>query len=121
MKISSGTTRVRPRGPSVPRRVSRSQIEGFYREFFRPLVRRAIRRHGLSNEDARDVVQETFVRALMKMPSCENAELWLRQVVDYLSVNLQRTVRRRADLLARWGQVEETVSAVDLTVSEEEF
>ncbi len=78
------------------------EMEALYREFFRPLVRRARRRHRLSVEDARDVVQEAFVIALVKMDSEGNAEAWFRQVVDHLSVNLRRTVSRRADLLAQW-------------------
>src|SRR5690242_3854829 len=80
-----------------------SEIEAFYRELFLPLVRRAIRRHGLSNEDARDVVQEAFVVALAKMENEGNAAAWLKQVVDFLAVNLKRTASRRAGLLAKWS------------------
>jgi len=79
-----------------------SEIEAFYRELFLPLVRRAIRRHGLSNEDARDVVQEAFVVALVKMENEGNAIAWLKQVVDFLAVNLKRTANRRSGLLAKW-------------------
>lgn len=79
------------------------EIEAFYRELFMPLVRRAIRRHGLSNEDARDVVQETFVLALAKLDSHGNAVAWLKQVVDFTAVNVKRTAARRARLLARWN------------------
>ena len=84
-----------------------SQIEAFYRELFLPLVRRAIRRHGLSNEDARDVVQEAFLVALAKMGNDGNAIAWLKQVVDFLAVNLKRTASRRAGLLAKWSTSED--------------
>ena len=79
-----------------------SEIEAFYRELFLPLVRRATRRHGLSNEDARDVVQEAFVVALVKMENEGNAIAWLKKVVDFMAVNLKRTANRRAGLLAKW-------------------
>ena len=79
-----------------------SEIEAFYLELFLPLVRRAIRRHGLSNEDACDVVQEAFVVALVKMENEGNAIAWLKQVVDFMAVNLKRTALRRASLLAKW-------------------
>jgi DNA-directed RNA polymerase specialized sigma24 family protein len=74
---------------------------------FLPLVRRAIRRHGLSNEDARDVVQEAFLVALAKMGHDGNAIAWLKQVVDFLAVNLKRTASRRAGLLAKWAAPED--------------
>ena len=79
-----------------------AQIEAFYHEFYRPLIRRAIRRHDLSMEDARDVVHQAFVVALEKMEAEGNAQAWLRQVVDFLAVNMKRTSQRRATLLARW-------------------
>ena len=79
-----------------------SEIEAFFRELFLPLVRRAIRRHGLSNEDARDVVQEAFVVALVKMENEGNGIAWLKKVVDFIAVNLKRTANRRAGLLAKW-------------------
>lgn len=86
--------------------IDASEIEAFYRELYLPLVRRAIRRHGLSNEDARDVVQETFVVALAKMENEGNATAWLKQVVDFLAVNLKRTAARRASLLAKWSRTD---------------
>jgi len=79
-----------------------AEIEAFFHEFFRPLVRRAVRRHHLSTEDARDVVQEAFVVALTKMGPEGNAAAWLKQVVDFLAINLNRTRLRRAELLRRW-------------------
>jgi DNA-directed RNA polymerase specialized sigma24 family protein len=84
------------------RLVSGSEIEATYRDLFLPLVRRGIRRHRLSNEDARDVVQQAFVVALTKMEVEGNSAAWLKQVVDFLAVNLKRTAGRRADLIARW-------------------
>ena len=82
--------------------VKAAELDAFYRQFFLPLVRRAIRRHGLSNEDACDVVQEAFVVALVKMGAEGNAIAWLKQVVDFLAVNLKRTSSRRARLRAQW-------------------
>ena len=79
-----------------------AQIEAFYHEYYRPLVRRAIRRHGLSMEDARDVVHQAFIVALEKMEAEGNAQAWLRKVVDFLAINMKRTSARRASLLARW-------------------
>lgn len=83
--------------------VSPEKLEEFHLKFFLPLVRRAIRRHGLSNEDARDVVQEAFVVALAKLGSTSYALAWLKQVVDFQSINLKRTSARRARLLAQWA------------------
>ena len=88
--------------PEAVRVATAAQIEAFYHEFYRPLVRRAIRRHDLSMEDARDVVHQAFVVALEKMGAEGNAQAWLRQVVDFLAINLKRTSQRRASLLARW-------------------
>ena len=82
--------------------VKAAELDAFYRQFFLPLVRRAVRRHGLSNEDACDVVQEAFVVALVKMEAEGNAIAWLKQVVDFLAVNLKRTTSRRARLRAQW-------------------
>ncbi len=88
---------------SARRRVTWPALEAFHRRLFVPLVERAACKHGLSNEDARDVVQETFLLALVKLSSAENADLWLVQAVDYLSVNFQRRAQRRARLLTRWA------------------
>ena len=88
--------------PEAARVATAAQIEAFYHEFYRPLIRRAIRRHDLSMEDARDVVHQAFVVALEKMEAEGNAQAWLRQVVDFLAVNMKRTSHRRATLLARW-------------------
>ena len=101
--LGTGPIRAVPGSSETRTLAAASEIEAFYRELFLPLVRRAIRRHSLSNEDARDVVQEAFVVALVKMENEGNAIAWLRQVVDFLAVNLKRTTNRRAGLLAKWA------------------
>ena len=78
------------------------ELEVFYRQFFLPLVRRAVRKQGLSMEDAGDVVQDAFILALGKLDVSKNPKAWLYQVVDHLAVNWQRKVQRRAGLLAKW-------------------
>jgi len=78
------------------------ELETFYRQFFLPLVRRAVRKQGLSIEDAGDVVQDAFILALGKLDPSRNPKAWLYQVVDHLAVNWQRKIQRRASLLARW-------------------
>jgi RNA polymerase sigma factor (sigma-70 family) len=83
------------------------ELEAFYRQFFLPLVRRAVRKQGLSMEDAGDVVQDAFILALGKLDPSKNPKAWLYQVVDHLAVNWQRKLRRRADLLARWNSPEQ--------------
>lgn len=101
--MSAGEPVVRVSGepPAAPV-ADAAEIEAFFHEFFRPLVRRAVRRHHLSTEDARDVVQEAFVVALTKMGPEGNAAAWLKQVVDFLAINLNRTRLRRAELLRHW-------------------
>jgi DNA-directed RNA polymerase specialized sigma24 family protein len=79
------------------------ETDAFYRDFFLPLVRRAIWRHGLSSDDARDIVQDAFLIALEKMNSARRPEAWLVQVVDYLALNHRRKTARRSRLLARWS------------------
>ena len=91
-------------GQSTPRSVMPdADLAAFYEEVFLPLVRRATWRHGLSKEDARDVVQDAFLVALEKIDGAKNPKAWLIQVVDHLAANHQRKVLRRAGLLARWG------------------
>lgn len=82
------------------------QFDDFYRKFFLPLVRRATWKHRLEKEDARDVVQEAFLVALLKMDPARNPKAWLIQVVDHLSVNFQRKVARRAKLVSKWSPAE---------------
>ncbi len=70
--------------------VSAEVLEAFHRDLFLPLVWRATWRHGLSKEDARDVVQEAFLLAVVKMRGEGNPRGWLFQVVDNLCANHQR-------------------------------
>lgn len=86
------------------RAVTSAQLEEFHRSLFLPLVRRAAWRHGLSKEDARDVVQEAFLLAIVKMDTRGNPQGWLVRVVDHLSVNLRRKGIRHSQLEARWAR-----------------
>jgi DNA-directed RNA polymerase specialized sigma24 family protein len=79
------------------------ELEDFHRRFFLPLVRRATWKHGLSKEDARDVVQDAFLLAVLKLRVDGNPKAWLTRVVDHLSLNFQRKTARRSSLAARWG------------------
>jgi DNA-directed RNA polymerase specialized sigma24 family protein len=79
-----------------------AELEGFYRQLFLPLVRRATWKHGLCKEDARDVVQDAFVLAVVKLRAGGNARAWLMSTVDHLATNLRRKGARRARLEARW-------------------
>ncbi len=97
--------------PSPERRDDRSalvassnaaDLERFYCDYFLPLVRRGIRRHGLSADDAHDIVQEAFVLAIAKLDVSKNPRAWLYQVVDHLSKNFQRKAARRARLASIW-------------------
>jgi len=78
-------------------------LEEFHRRLFMPLVRRLSFRHGLSREDARDIVQETFVLAMSKLDPEGNPQSWFISVVDRLAIGFQRKRARRAFLAARWG------------------
>jgi DNA-directed RNA polymerase specialized sigma24 family protein len=90
-------------GAVVARRVVTSaQLEDFHRSLFLPLVRRAAWRHGLSKEDARDVVQEAFLLAIVKLDPKRNPKAWFIQVVDHLSINLRRKDLRHSQLAAKW-------------------
>jgi DNA-directed RNA polymerase specialized sigma24 family protein len=88
--------------PAVEASFAQDSLDEFYRLFFLPLVRRAVRRYGLSFEDAGDVVQDAFVLAVGKLDPARNPKAWLYQVVDHLAVNLRRKTQRRAALMARW-------------------
>ena len=81
------------------------QLNAFHKDLFLPLVRRATFGHGLSKEDARDVVQDAFVLALCKLDARKNPRAWLMSVVDKLSINHVRKSSRRARLSARWAPV----------------
>jgi DNA-directed RNA polymerase specialized sigma24 family protein len=78
-------------------------LDELYRRVFLPLVRRATWNHGLSKEDARDVVQEAFLLAVVKLDPGRNPKAWLVHVVDNLSINLARKASRHHRLEARWG------------------
>ena len=82
--------------------MSEADMERFYGEVFLPLVRRATWKHGLSKDDARDIVQDAFVLAIPRLDSAKNPKAWLIQVVDHLALNHQRKVARRARLANRW-------------------
>lgn len=106
-----------PAPAAPPRRaVSPEALEEFHRRLFRPLARRATCRHGLSEEDAKDVVQEAFVLAVVKLDAEGNPNAWFIGVVDRLAIGLQRKVARRALLAARWGyrpEIDETATDSD--------
>ena len=82
--------------------MSEADMEAFYRQIFMPLVRRATWKHGLSKDDARDIVQDAFVLAIPRIDSTGNPRAWLIQVVDHLALYHQRKSARRARLAERW-------------------
>ena len=97
-------------------------LEEFHRRLFRPLVRRAGWRHGLSEEDARDVVQEAFLLAVIKLDPDGNAESWFIGVVDRLAFGLRRKAARRARLAAHWGiqpEGAEALTGMDVEAGED--
>lgn len=85
------------------RRRARRQLESIHRKLFVRLVNRARWKHRLSTEDAKDIVQEAFVMAVVKIGSVENTRAWLEGVVDRLAMNHRRTQERRSRLLAIFG------------------
>ena len=89
--------------PGTPLLSDPSRFDEFYRRYFLPLVRRATWKHRLEKEDARDLVQEAFLVALVKLDPARNPKAWLIQVVDHLAVNFQRKVVRRAKLVTKWS------------------
>ncbi len=97
--------------------VSAAQFEEFHRRLFLPLVRRAMWRHRLSGEDARDVVQEAFVIALGKLKPGGDPASWFIKVVDHLCVNLRRKAARRNGLQARWGGAQTPGDQADALMS----
>jgi DNA-directed RNA polymerase specialized sigma24 family protein len=90
------------RGPNRRRLRLAAELETFYRQLFLPLVRRATWKHGLSKEDARDLVQDAFVLAVVKLKAGGNARAWLMSTVDHLAVNFRRKGARRARLEAQF-------------------
>ena len=97
--------------PTSPLLSDPAQFDDFYRRYFLPLVRRATWKHRLEKEDARDVVQEAFMVALIKLDPDRNPKAWLIQVVDHLSVNFQRKLVRRAKLVSKWSPTDAGVAA----------
>ena len=83
--------------------VSVADFEEFHRRLFMPLVRRAMWRHRVSGEDARDIAQEAFVIALTKLKPGGDPGCWFIKVVDHLCVNFRRKAARRYGLQVRWG------------------
>ena len=83
--------------------MSEAELATFYQQIFLPLVRRVTWRHGLSAEDARDIVQDAFVLAIERIDACGNPKAWLIQVVDHLSLNHSRKTIRRLQLSTKWG------------------
>ena len=106
------------RAPPPAPGVSWAVLEEFHRQYFLPLVWRATYKHGLSKEDAKDVVQDAFILAIAKLRAEGNPKAWLNQVVDHLSTNHQRKANRRAHLAAQWGL--EALAGGDKTAREEE-
>ena len=100
-----GTTR----GQTIRQLRLAAELDSFYRQLFLPLVRRATWKHGLSKEDARDIVQDAFALAVVKLKAGGNAPAWLASTVDNLAVNFRRKGARRARLEARW------LDPIDLT------
>lgn len=101
------------------RRLRRQEMGDFYRRFFVPLVRRLVWRHGLSEEDARDVVQDAFLLGFVKLESFANPKAWFNQVVDHLAMNWRRKAKRHADLLARFGPLREDPMQEELEIDTE--
>lgn len=87
----------------VARRLPDPEFEALYRALYSSLVSRARWRFRLPSEDARDIVQDAFAIALTRLDLASNPRAWLIQVVDYLSMNVCRKNRRRAELLSRWS------------------
>ena len=106
-KIVAGTT------PGNPLLSDPQRFDEFYRKYFLPLVRRATWKYRLEKEDARDVVQEAFLVALVKLDPARNPKAWLIQVVDHLSVNFQRKVVRRAKLVTKWSPADAGMATRD--------
>lgn len=91
-----------PSGQASGERRNDECLDELYRTFFLPLARRAVRKHGISFEDAGDVVQDAFLLAVARLDPEKNPKAWLYQVVDNLALNLKRKTLRRAGLINRW-------------------
>jgi DNA-directed RNA polymerase specialized sigma24 family protein len=81
---------------------ARAEVEAQYQNLGKELLRRARYKYRVSREDAGDLVQQAFVIFWVKFPTVKDARPWLVAVVDRLALNLVRTGKRRANLLARF-------------------
>jgi DNA-directed RNA polymerase specialized sigma24 family protein len=98
-----GRSRSKADAYSGSKSIDLAQVEASYQKLSAELARRARWKHRLSKEDAKDIVQEAFSIAVVKMVSVRNARAWLEGIVDRLAVNFRRTGERRARLLKLWG------------------
>lgn len=88
---------------SLPRPLTSEEFDDLYRRYYRGLIRHIICRYRLSDEDAADIAQETFLLALPKLDPGRNPKAWLVGVADRKASNLRRKATRRTDLLERWA------------------
>jgi len=95
------TASSRPALGSGTREAGKAALEELYRAFFIRLVRRACWRYGLSEEDAREVVHEAFLLALVKLDTDGNPRSWIYSVVDRLAANWRRKMIRRTRPIER--------------------
>jgi DNA-directed RNA polymerase specialized sigma24 family protein len=108
--VTAATGRPEPGSVSrEPGQAAAAVLEELYRAFFVRLVRRASWRYGLSKEDAREVVHDAFVLALVKLNADGNPRAWIYGVVDRLAANWRRKATRRSRLLEEWGLRKEAV------------
>jgi DNA-directed RNA polymerase specialized sigma24 family protein len=95
-------------------------LDELYRAFFVRLVRRASWRYGLSKEDAREVVQDAFLLALVKLNTRGNPRAWIYSVVDRLAANCRRKAIRRSQLLEKWSPAEHRSDRGELLQNDED-
>jgi len=108
--VTAATGRPAPgKAPREPGQAAAAVLEELYRAFFVRLVRRASWRYGLSKEDAREVVHDAFLLALVKLNADGNPRAWIYGVVDRLAANWRRKATRRSRLMEEWGPRREAV------------
>jgi DNA-directed RNA polymerase specialized sigma24 family protein len=95
-------------------------LDELYRAFFVRLVRRASWRYGLSKEDAREVVHDAFLLALVKLNTKGNPRAWIYSVVDRLAANWQRKAIRRSQLMEKWSPSERRPDQEELLQNDED-
>ena len=98
--------------------MSGAELDEFYRKVTLPLLRRARWRHGLSRDDAWDIVQDAFLLAIGKIDSARNPTAWIIQVLDHLALNHNRKVLRRGRLQAQWFPIESSTARGEDDVDE---